>query len=249
MRITRKTTRKRVFALLIDLLLFAAVGAIVFAIFWAIGINLLILIPVLSVMLLIYPLAFELSHMAGTPGMYVLGLHVSVESDRVMASIYKRFLWRILTCLPLGFGFWYAFLFGNGKTLYDVLSNTYVTEAAVIKIDKRKPCVFRQRSDGSSKCYILRNNKVIFGRNPDMCQVLFSANNSTISRCHCALRYNEQTNMFLLEDLNSSNGTFLLPSGTPVKPGNLVSLSEHDSFCVGIAEYKFTVGFTENEND
>lgn len=70
----------------------------------------------------------------------------------------------------------------------------------------------------SQKFEILRSG-IMMGRDPISCNIIFSDKTPGISRHHCIIFYNTQTNMFIIKDLNSMNGTYL-QSGIAIKPEN-----------------------------
>ncbi len=78
-------------------------------------------------------------------------------------------------------------------------------------------------------------DKVTLGRDPEACNVVFPPDATSVSRRHCAISFNKNTGRVLLEDLNSSNGTYF-PSGTRIIPGRLYALRSGDRFYLGIPE-------------
>lgn len=78
-------------------------------------------------------------------------------------------------------------------------------------------------------------DKVTLGRDPEACNIVFPPDAAPVSRRHCAVSFNKNTGRVLLEDLNSSNGTYF-PSGTRIIPGRLYALRSGDRFYLGIPE-------------
>lgn len=78
-------------------------------------------------------------------------------------------------------------------------------------------------------------DKVTLGRDPEACNVIFPPDAAPVSRRHCAVSFNKNTGRVLLEDLNSSNGTYF-PSGTRIIPGRLYALRSGDRFYLGSPE-------------
>ncbi|WP_047811732.1 trypsin-like peptidase domain-containing protein [Desulfosporosinus acididurans] len=81
---------------------------------------------------------------------------------------------------------------------------------------------------------------LIIGRDPAQCQVVFPANNTDISRRHSCLSYNSDAQSFVLEDLNSSNGTYLF-NGQRVIPGQPHYLKSGEKFYLGVPNNMFEV--------
>lgn len=66
----------------------------------------------------------------------------------------------------------------------------------------------------------------MIGRDSVACQIALSASAPGISRHHCQVNFNPQTGMFIINDLGSTYGTYLMngiriPSGQPaaLRPG------------------------------
>lgn len=88
------------------------------------------------------------------------------------------------------------------------------------------------------KEFVLRMGPIMIGRDPNRCQVVYPSTTSDISRRHCFVHYDAVAQTYFVEDLGSSNGTFLqsgerLISGRPyfLKPGDRFYLSgKHYTF-------------------
>lgn len=61
----------------------------------------------------------------------------------------------------------------------------------------------------AGQTFDLLKDKVILGRDPALCNIVFDKNTPGISGRHCQLPYNETEGCFVLTDLGSSYGTFL----------------------------------------
>ncbi|MDP4126542.1 MAG: trypsin-like peptidase domain-containing protein [Bacillota bacterium] len=81
---------------------------------------------------------------------------------------------------------------------------------------------------------------MIIGRDPAQCQVVFPANTTDISRRHCCITFNEAAQSFALEDLNSSNGTYLY-NGQRIIPGQPHFLKNGEKFYLGVPSNMFEV--------
>lgn len=93
----------------------------------------------------------------------------------------------------------------------------------------------------------LGNDGIAMGRDPSFAQLVFSAKTDGVSKRHCQVRYNVGKGLFCLNDLWSTNGTFVLPRGTgPAKPLRIVSgtpalLKPGDRFFLSGSETLFEV--------
>ncbi|WP_256758762.1 FHA domain-containing protein [Cohnella sp. WQ 127256] len=99
-------------------------------------------------------------------------------------------------------------------------------------------CGLEGEHAGSS--YRILNRRLIIGRDPAQCVILFPYEASEISRVHCTLRFNEENRLFFLEDNGSSNGTFLL-NGERLKPGVRYELHSGERFSLSGKEHWFEV--------
>lgn len=190
---------------------------------------------------LYFPL-FETSPMSATLGMKIMGIYVTFGYGKhTFVRIIKRFLWAVFLCLPFGIGLWYGFYDKNGETLYDFVSKSKVISGRRSKTQKGQPCIYHV---GKDVCYDVRSGGSVLGRNPAICDIVMSSNEPGVSRCHCFVTYNRQTDMFLIEDLNSSYGTYL-GDRTRISPGKIAALNNGERFFVGGLENEFTVGFSE----
>lgn len=81
------------------------------------------------------------------------------------------------------------------------------------------------------------NGTVVFGRNPNGCNILFPDNVRGISRVHCSVE--KKGNQFVITDLGSSYGTFL--NGNKLQPNVPVPLKNGDSFYLGDKSNLFKV--------
>ncbi|HEX2954296.1 MAG TPA: trypsin-like peptidase domain-containing protein [Bacillota bacterium] len=77
---------------------------------------------------------------------------------------------------------------------------------------------------------------VFIGRDPRFCQLVFPAKHEEISKIHCKIKYDPVTRIFVLVDMQSSNGTYLasgdrLAPNAPwnLRPGERFYLSRHDN--------------------
>ena len=81
----------------------------------------------------------------------------------------------------------------------------------------------------AGQAFPVSTHGVMLGRDPSSCDFVFPSNIQGISRNHCKLQFNPQTQMFVLYDLGSSYGTFL-GSGVRVPQGQPAALRAGDEF-------------------
>ena len=83
----------------------------------------------------------------------------------------------------------------------------------------------------AGKSYTLKD-KLVIGRDPAQCSVVFSKDTAGVSRVHCTLSYNEKG--VTVRDENSSNGTYI--DGKRITPGVDVPFHRGHQLGIGSAE-------------
>jgi Zn-dependent protease with chaperone function len=84
----------------------------------------------------------------------------------------------------------------------------------------------------------LDQSGVIIGRDARMCNLIIPGESGQISKKHCQLRFDSVSRGFTLEDLGSTNGTFL-SSGQRLSPGTPYTLRPGDRFYLATQETAF----------
>lgn len=65
----------------------------------------------------------------------------------------------------------------------------------------------------AGKIYQISNSGLIIGRDSISCQVVIPASQAKVSRIHCYVTFNPMSGMFIINDRNSTHGTFLTNGG------------------------------------
>jgi len=78
----------------------------------------------------------------------------------------------------------------------------------------------------------------VLGRDQSVANLVFGADSDSISKRHCAVRWDAARRTFVLEDLGSTNGTFLA-TGERLTPGHPRELRPGDRFYVGDMRNQF----------
>ena len=81
---------------------------------------------------------------------------------------------------------------------------------------------------------------LLIGKDPSSCDLILPDGPNGISRNHCKLQFNPQTQMFILYDLGSTYGTFL-GNGARVPQGQPAALRVGDEFFLGSRANVFRV--------
>ena len=92
----------------------------------------------------------------------------------------------------------------------------------------------------AGKEFDLKSGSIIIGRDPAVSQIVFPKNETEISKSHCRISYSLAKHACLLQDLGSTNGTFLI-SGKQVAASSRVELQDGDQFYLSNPSYLFEV--------
>lgn len=114
----------------------------------------------------------------------------------------------------------------------DPINNTGVTS--------KKPVLRGLAGQHSGKSYNFDGNKLILGRDPIICNVVFMKDTPGISRVHCEISFDEKNSNFIIQDNGSSYGTFLA-SGVKLTNGQPYVLSSGESFYLATRTNMFEV--------
>ena len=87
----------------------------------------------------------------------------------------------------------------------------------------------------AGKTVELGDRSLVIGRDPQACQLVFPSSLEDVSKRHCALRYDPASRAFALEDLGSTNGTFVVSGGggDQLKPGEVRRIGPNGRFYLG----------------
>lgn len=73
------------------------------------------------------------------------------------------------------------------------------------------------------------SDPVAIGRDPKQCQLVFPADVNDVGRLHCVVRFDQTSSAFILEDRNSTNGTFM-GNGVRLTPGKTCPVAHGGRF-------------------
>lgn len=203
----------------------------------------------------------EGSSLSASLGKRMCGLIV-VDSDGNPLGYGKSFtraLCRLLSGIVFGIGFLIGLFDEKGLTLHDRLAGTFVADRSQVQQQQQillPPEQISQPEKGVSfmnpqiigivgqfagRSFPVPPQGIMMGRDPAACDFVFPEHAKGISRNHCKLQYNPQTQMFVLYYLGSSYGTFL-GSGLKVPQGQPAALRAGDEFYLASRGNVFRVG-------
>lgn len=92
----------------------------------------------------------------------------------------------------------------------------------------------------AGQSFELSGNRLVIGRDPGACNIVFDKNTPGISGRHCQISYDQNGDCFWLVDLGSSYGTFL-GSGKKLTAGQAEKISAGETFYLCDAANQFAV--------
>lgn len=171
-------------------------------------------------------------------------------------TAFLRALCRLLSGLCLGVGFLMGLFDPNGITLHDRLAGTFVASRAAVQpivitppspsphieegYHPMNPQIIGISGQYAGRSFPVSPQGVMMGKDPSSCDFVFPDGPNGISRNHCKLQFNPQTQMFILYDLGSTYGTFL-GNGARVPQGQPAALRVGDEFYLGSRANVFRV--------
>lgn len=81
---------------------------------------------------------------------------------------------------------------------------------------------------------------IAIGRDPKQCQLVFPGDVADVGRLHCVVRFAQTSGAFILEDRNSTNGTFL-GNGVRLAPGRACQIAHGGKFYLADSRNTFQV--------
>ena len=192
-----------------------------------------------------------------TLGKKIMGLYVGdANGTGITYSVaVLRYIGRLLSSLIFGVGYIMGFFDSRKQCLHDMLAKTYVYSDAYYS-NRVSPNIPQYNGAGvnyggepkligvsgalAGVAFNVPPQGLLMGRDPISCQVVIPANQNSVSRNHCYITYNSASDMFVLNDRNSSQGTFLA-DGRRVYSGQPAALRRGDRFYLATSLNMFEV--------
>lgn len=249
----KASTGARIGAFFLDNIILNVIAGLIAWVSWPLY---LVALPFLS---LLYFGLCEGSSMSASLGKRICGLIVVDEDGLPLtySTAFLRSLGRVISGVCLGIGFLMGLFDADGKTLHDRMAHTFVASSketyrqpgptpGPAPADLRKgnnamaPQIIGIAGQFAGRSFPVAPQGVMLGTDPASCDFVFPHGSPGISRNHCKLQYNPQTQMFILYDLGSSYGTFL-GNGTRVFQGQPMALRPGDDFYLAARSTLFRV--------
>lgn len=175
------------------------------------------------------------------------------------STSFLRALCRLLSGVCLGVGFLMGLFDPNGAALHDRIAGTFVASRAAAQpapmpqpaaapvqpqiekgVSSMNPQIIGISGQFAGRAFPVSSQGTMMGRDPASCDFVFPDGAQGISRNHCKIQFNPQTQMFILYDLGSSYGTFQ-GNGMRIPQGQPAALRVGDEFFLGSRANVFRV--------
>lgn len=200
----------------------------------------------------LYFILFEGSDGNATLGKKVMGIKVTDRNGRPIgygvAAI--RYLGRVLSSIILLIGYIMVVFSNTSQALHDMLAGTLVVETELDTTpivhhvgSGENPYLIGITGEYAGKSFPIKINGIMLGRDNVACQIIFGSHAKGVSRHHCMIKYNADTSMFVINDIGSSYGTFLV-SGTKIG-STPTAIKNGERFYLGSQSNMFEVRLKE----
>lgn len=247
---------KRIVASIIDSIILWAIGFLLGFTLSYVGI---IIAPIVS---WLYFILMEGGSWHATLGKRVMGLYVADSSGNgiTYSTAILRLIGKILSGLILGIGYLMGFFNEQKQCLHDMIAKTYVlngqAESSYRNLNRgygeHAPAKLNVNNQGvmpelvgvtgplAGTIYEINDGGLIIGRDSISCQVIIPDSQAKVSRVHCYVTFNPMSGMFVINDRNSTHGTYLA-NGSRISYAQPVALKSGDRFYLATPENTFEV--------
>ena len=227
---------KRFVACLIDSFILSVIGFFLGLTLSVIGVA---IAPIVS---LLYYILMEGGGWHATLGKKAMGLYIADENGNgiTYAASVLRLIGKVLSSAILGIGYIMALFSEQKQALHDMIAKTYVLNGSAQDRYVRGPELIGISGPLAGMKYTIGREGLIIGRDSVSCQVVIPLSQEKIGRTHCFVTFNPVSGMFILNDRNSTNGTFL-SNGTRVSYAQPAALRSGDRFYLATPENTFEV--------
>lgn len=237
---------KRVLAAIIDWLILWTASFFLGFIFGYAGVIIAPLVP------FFYRMLMEGGGWHATLGKKMLGLYVADENGVgiTYSTAVLRQIGKVLTGLTLGIGYLIGFFNDKKQCLHDMIAKTYVlneqprvvpqNQNVNVNAYGKAPKLVGINGPLAGMIYQFNDRGLIMGRDNISCQVVIPDSQAKVSRIHCYVTFNPMSGMFVLNDRNSTHGTFLA-NGRRVTYAQPAALNSGDRFYLATPENTFEV--------
>lgn len=200
----------------------------------------------------LYYILMEGSGWHATLGKRMMGLYIADSKGNgiTYSTAILRMIGKLLTGFTLGIGYLMGLFNEQKQCLHDMIAKTYVFDGQVSRESYAQNAMLSSGSDSAmvvgvtgplaGMTYHVGRDGLIMGRDSVSCKVVLPSTQNKVSRVHCYVTYNPMSDMFVLNDRNSTHGTFLV-NGSRVSCTQPVALKRGDRFYLATLENTFEV--------
>lgn len=257
---------KRIVASIIDSIILAAMGAVLGLTLSFVGV---IIAPIISWLywILMEGGGWHATVGKRIMGLYVADINGNGITYSVSIL---RLIGKFLSGLILGIGYLMAFFNEQKQGLHDMIAKTYVLNGQAEKSFSNNNANRGYVNNANDYAYVNQNvnqnagnyeslpeligvngplagmvyqiseNGLIIGRDSISCQVVIPSSQAKVSRIHCYITFNPMSGMFVLNDRNSTHGTYLA-NGRRISYAQPMALKSGDRFYLATPENTFEV--------
>lgn len=195
------------------------------------GISNLIILPLIWLFIIfMYYTVCEGCSWHATIGKKMMGLYVAYSDGEGIkySTAILRLIGKWLSGLFLGIGYIMGLFNDQKQCLHDMIAKTYVLEGNAYSAPREyapgsrsateyQPAAVAEGAHTvvgvsgpmAGTIYAVDEKGLLIGRDTISCQVVIPGTQEKVSRIHCFVTYNPMSGMFVLNDRNSTHGTFL----------------------------------------
>ena len=243
---------KRIVASIIDSIVLSAIGFLLGLLLSFAGV---IIAPLVS---WLYYILLEGGSWHATLGKRMMGLYVADADGNGIkySTAILRMIGKMLSGLILGIGYIIGFFNDSKQCLHDMIAKTYVLNGKAEDVNSvpiyennqtqmhdaygNQPELVGISGPLAGRTYQVGQNGLSIGRDSIACQVVVPSSQANVSRVHCYVTFNSASGMFVVNDRNSTHGTFTA-DGRKISNAQPMALKSGDRFYLAVPENMFEV--------
>lgn len=243
---------KRVLASIIDSFIVGIIAFVLGVGLGVLGLGLIAIIisPIIS---WLYFILMEGGSSHATVGKKAMGLYVAYGDGTgiTYSTAVLRLIGKVLSGAIFCIGYLMGFFNDQKQCLHDMIAKTYVLSGEAVNNNSCSNRGYVNQNVGGRELvaingplagmiYQVGEKGLIIGRDSISCQVVVPASQEKVSRIHCFVTFNAMSGMFVVNDRNSTHGTFLA-DGRRISYSQPMALRSGDRFYLATPENTFEV--------
>lgn len=187
----------------------------------------------------LYTILMEGGSWHATLGKKIMGLYIADSAGNGISygKAVARYFAKIVSSMTLCIGYLMCIWTSDRQCLHDKMCGTYVLGG---NANAKSPELIGVTGPMAGLIFRIGENGLTIGRDSISCNVVIPSAQGKVSRVHCFVTYNPISDMFILNDRNSTHGTFLA-NGTKVTYAQPLALRSGDRFYLATPDNTFEV--------